>query len=119
MKKELFLGLLIVLMSSTISFAYYDVPDPMDNFAYFDCPTAVQIPAVIGKYLFMVPGIIIGGVSGLIAAPFSVSADEAIFDGLYFGAMGGNIIGSTIFGAPGYGIYRLFNWDGCVKKETK
>ena len=115
--KKLFLSLLIVLMTSTIVYAHSEVPDPFDNFAYINCPSGVQIPASVGKYLFMVPGVLIGGISGIVYAPFSGDAQEAIFNGLYIGALSGNIVGSTLVGAPGYGLYRIFNWNGCIKKE--
>jgi hypothetical protein len=114
---KMILIVILILACSTQVYAHgYGLPSPLDNLCYSDCPTAVQVPATVGKWVFMPPLAMFGALGGLLYGAVTLDVAEGVMIGGFAGVMTGNFIGTGLFGAPGYGIYRLFNWDGCTSK---
>lgn len=112
MKRTIALAALLLAMTGPASGSGYDFPNPTtEPIAYEGCPAAVRATAWPGMILF-IPGAVVGAVVGLVIAPFTSA--EAVGMSVYTGALGGNMLGSGITGAPAYGIYRLFSGHGCV-----
>lgn len=111
--KSSFITLALCLTLATQAAASgVNFPLPIEGpMVYSNCPQPVRYTAAVGMVL-MVPTIIVGTVAGLLASPF-YGLDIALPSGIFGGAVIGNIVGTAITGAPAYGIYRLFAWDGC------
>lgn len=110
--KRLIIALLLLAMTAGTAFAHGGFPDPLEGpIAYEDCPAAVRATAWPGMIL-IVPGVLIGTIGGLIAAPFQGDT-WTVSAGAYGGALAGNIFGTTITGAPAFIFYRLFSGHGC------
>lgn len=104
--------ILVLLLATQVMANGY--ASPLDLQVYEQCPQPVTFTARIGQIAGAAVGIPLGLVGGIIAIPFNgFDAGESVSMGIFSGMMVMSIGGSAITGAPAYGIYRLFNWDGC------
>ena len=108
---------LLSLFSIQSSFVQLD-----DTSGYTDYDRAgpfVSGPANVGMIIFLIPGVIIGGVVGLVVSPFEgggatpkkFSPIDSIMDwGMVLGLCAGKV-GYYIFGTPFYAVKKVF-YDG-------
>lgn len=109
MRSVIIICLLLALAMPAWGHGYID--SPMDLSIYDACPQPILFTSQIGAVTGTLAGGAIGGVIGILFVPFD--GLQAIEIGAFGGAYVGSLTLGSITGAPAYGVYRLFNWNGC------